>query len=972
MYLIQKPAPLQIQDSDEELYFPGDSSVIKAVAHASSAGPNHHEYHGDQSSTVTSCSTGPISRRPASSGQRYNIPRASRNSQAPSRPKQFHPDLQAAAPPQADDQLTARKSQASSVPYGRLREVDRNCPPNLDHLHYGSTNFAYRADESCKKSESASYISAARSSSSKSKARNAHKQEQDQDLNTDEQQLEEQICGREEQEEDADQVEEYKREVKSYIYIAGDASSRVESSCSGASLKLLVPQAGRKTRSRAQHGGEYLQDPSAQAGTCPPKNYKVPPHDDYELPSPQSASNLQAAELVSSDQLQEAEDPSDQHHQASCSHSIWKKKDIHRWLENSASIIDDHSPPPGYTHASSTSAEDIASHPATQALHQLHERPQPARKLAPPGVPVLRRPAVAPVHQPAHNQIHARHEFNPLSPNQRSAPVHDHANRSEDLASHPATRVHHHDRGPRHVPHNRSPLQNAPRPRPGPEQIRPVQVPCSLPTMSRQQPQSKYVQQHPAAPYSDHYRQYDAQLKIAAHGSSRQQAVAVGIPVQPAQAVMMMQEDLQQLPQQLLPSEKLKNGLNSFVKGATKVGKASLPYVVQAARVAGMLALAATGVPPVGLLMVPALGLSSKQQVYTDNVVPAGGGPECSHAVAATHGQGSRLQYDPRLAAGNYTGAGDHTAAIPYYYDGSGSDQTYMSSGAGGAAGRDSYSSGAAAAAAAGRDSYSSGAAPAAAAGSSYYGAGTGTDQIKWTTFATGGGSEEYYVQAAGDVDHDQAALYEGPAAAREYYDMNHINAGQDYCNAGAGTGVIMSAGNYGSIQDYSYHCNNNMVAAGSDRCDINGVQGGYNSSAAGAQVLEYSEEDTYYNTYTDVEYTAGRGVDQYTDQGVEYMQGVGVEYSTGVEYSEGVEYYASGVDYTEGVQYSEDVEYSAARVEYGEDVEYSAARVEYGEDVEYSAARVEYSEDVEYSAARVQYSEDVEYSAAGVAYSKQ
>jgi hypothetical protein len=385
-----------------------------------------------------------------------------------------------------------------------------------------------------------------------------------------------------------------------------------------------------------------------------------------------------------------------------------------------------------------------------------------------------------------------------------------------------------------------------------------------------------------------------------------------------------------------------------------------------------MLALAATGVPPVGLLMVPALGLSSKQQVYTDNVVPAGGGPECSHAVAATHGQGSRLQYDPRLAAGNYTGAGDHTAAIPYYYDGSGSDQTYMSSGAGGAAGRDSYSSGAAAAAAAGRDSYSSGAAPAAAAGSSYYGAGTGTDQIKWTTFATGGGSEEYYVQAAGDVDHDQAALYEGPAAAREYYDMNHINAGQDYCNAGAGTGVIMSAGNYGSIQDYSYHCNNNMVAAGSDRCDINGVQGGYNSSAAGAQVLEYSEEDTYYNTYTDVEYTAGRGVDQYTDQGVEYMQGVGVEYSTGVEYSEGVEYYASGVDYTEGVQYSEDVEYSAARVEYGEDVEYSAARVEYGEDVEYSAARVEYSEDVEYSAARVQYSEDVEYSAAGVAYSKQ
>ncbi len=903
MYLIQKPAPLQIQDSDEELYFPGDSSVIKAVAHASSAGPNHHEYHGDQSSTVTSCSTGPISRRPASSGQPYNIPRASRNSQAPSRPKQFHPDLQSAAPPQADDQLTARKSQASSVRYGRLHKADRNCPPNLDHLQYGSTNFAYSSDESCKKSESASYISAARSTSSKSKARNAYKQEQDQDLNTDEQQLEEQICGREEQEEDADQVEEYKREVKSYIYIAGDASSRVENSCSVASLELLVPQAGRKTRSRVQHGGEYLQDSSAQAGDCPPKNYKVPPHDDYELPSPQSASNLQAAELVSSDQLQEAEEPSDQHHQASCSQSVWKKKDIHRWLENSASIIDDHSPPPGYTHTSSTSAEDVASHPATQALHQLHERPQPARKLGPPGVPVLRRPAVAPVHQPAHNQIHARHEFNPPSPNQRDAPVLDHANRSEDLASHPATRVHHHDRGPRHVPHNRSPLQNAPRPRPGPEQTGPVQVACSLPTMSRQQPQSKYVQQHPAASYSDHYRQYDEQLKIAAHGSSRQQAVVAGIPVQQAQAVMMTQEDLQQLPRQQLPSDKLKNGLNSFVKGATKVGKASLPYVVQAARVAGMLALATVGVPPV-VLMGSGTGAGSNQQVYTKNVVP---GPGRSHAVAATHGRGNRLQYDPRLAAGNYTGAGDHTAAITYYYDGSGSDQTYMSSGAGGAAGRDSYSSGAA---------------PAAAAGSSYYGAGTGTDQIKWTTFATGGGSEEYHVQAAGNVDHDQAVRYEGAAAAGEYYDMNHINAAQDYCNAGAGTAVINSAGNCGSIQDYSYH-SNNMGAGGSDRCDINGVQGGYNSSAAGAQVLEYSK-DTYYTTYTDVEYNAGRGVDQYTDQGVEYMQGVGVEYSTGVEYSEGVEYYASGVEY------SEDVEYSAARVEYSEDVEYSAARVAY------------------------------------------
>ncbi len=943
MYLIQKSAPLQIQDSEEELYFPGDSSVIKAVAHASSAGPNHHEYHGDQSSTVTSCSTGPISRRPASSGQPYDIPRTSRNSQAPSRPKQFHPDLQAAAPPQADDQLTARKSQASSVPYGRLHEADRNCPPNLDHLQHGSTNFAYSSSESCKKSESASYISAARSSSSKSKARNAFKQEQDQDLNTDEQQLEEQICGREEQEEDADQVEEYKREVKSYIYIAGDASSRVESSCSGASLKLLAPQAGRKTRSRARHGGEYLQDASAQAGTCPPKNYKVPPHDDYELPSPQSASNLQAAELVSSDQLQEAEDPSDQHHQASCSHSVWKKKDIHRWLENSASIIDDHSPPPGYTHASSTSAEDIASHPATQALHQLHERPQPARKLAPHGVPVLRRSAVAPVHQPAHNQIHARHEFNPLSPNQRGAPVLDHANRSEDLESHPATRVHHHDRGPRHVPHNRSRLQNAPRPRPGPEQTRPVQVACSLPTMSKQQPRSKYVQQHPAAPYSDHYRQYDQQLQIAAHGSSRRQAVNVGIPVHQAQAVMMMQEDLQQRPQQLLPSEKLKNGLNSFVKGATKVGKASLPYVVQAARVTGMLALAAAGVQPVRLLTGSAAGTGSNQQVYTNNVVP---GPGRSHPVAATHGRGNRLQYDPRLAAGNYTGAGDHTAAITYYYDGSRSDQTYMSSGAGGAAGRDSYSSGAA-----------------AAAGSSYYGAGTGTDQSKWTTFATGGGSEEYYVQAAFDVGHDQAVRYEGAAAAGEYYDMNNINAAQDYCNAGASTGVIMSGGNYGSIQDYSYHCNN-MGAAGSDRCDINGVQGGYNSSAAGAQVLEYSE-DTYYTTYTDAEYTDGRGVDQYTDQGVEQMQGVGVEYSTGVEYSEGVEYYASGVDYTEGV------EYSAAGAEYSEDVEYSAAGVDYSEDVGYSAAGVEYTEDVDYSAACVDYSEDVEYSAAGVDYSE-
>jgi hypothetical protein len=297
-------------------------------------------------------------------------------------------------------------------------------------------------------------------------------------------------------------------------------------------------------------------------------------------------------------------------------------------------------------------------------------------------------------------------------------------------------------------------------------------------------------------------------------------------------------------------------------------------------------------------------GAGSNQQVYTKNVVP---GPGRSHAVAATHGRGNRLQYDPRLAAGNYTGAGDHTAAITYYYDGSGSDQTYMSSGAGGAAGRDSYSSGAA---------------PAAAAGSSYYGAGTGTDQIKWTTFATGGGSEEYHVQAAGNVDHDQAVRYEGAAAAGEYYDMNHINAAQDYCNAGAGTAVINSAGNYGSIQDYSYH-SNNMGAGGSDRCDINGVQGGYNSSAAGAQVLEYSK-DTYYTTYTDVEYNAGRGVDQYTDQGVEYMQGVGVEYSTGVEYSEGVEYYASGVEY------SEDVEYSAARVEYSEDVEYSAARVAY------------------------------------------
>jgi hypothetical protein len=953
MYLIQKPAPLQIQDSDEELYFPGDSSVIKAVAHASSTGPNHHEYHGDQSSTVPSCSTGPISRRPASSGQPYNIPRASRNSQAPSRPKQFHPDLLAAAPPQADDQLTARKSQASSVPYGRLHEADRNCPPNLDHLQYGSTNFAYSSDESCKKSESASYISAARSSRSKSKARKAYKEEQDQDLNTDEQQLEEQICGREEQE-DADQVEEYKREVKSYIYIAGDASSRVESSCSGASLKLLVPQAGRKTRSRAQHGGEYLQDPSAQAGTCPPKNYKVPPRDDYELPSPQSASNLQAAELVSSDQLQEAEDPSDQHHQASCSQSVWKKKDIHRWLENSASIIDDHSPPPGYTHASSTSAEDIASHPATQAPHQLHERPQPTCKLAPPGVPVLRRLAVAPVHQPAHNQIHARHEFNPLSPNQRGAPVLDHANRSEDLASHPATRVHHHDRGPRHVPHNRSPLQNAPRPRPGPEQTRPVQVACSLPTMSRQQPQSKYVQQHPTAPYSDHYTQYDAQLNIAAHESSRQQAVVVGIPVQQAQAVLMMQEDLQQRPRQLLPSDKLKNGINSFVKGATKVGKASLPYVVQAGRVAATLALTAAGVPPVGLLMGSAAGTGSNQQVYTNNVVPAGGGPGRSHAVTATHGRGNRLQYDPRLAAGNYTGAGDHTAAITYYYDGSGSDQTYMSSGAGGAAGRDSYSSGAAAAAAAGRDSYSSGAAPpAAGAGSSYYEAGTGTDQSKWTTFATGAGSEEYYVQAAGDVDHDQAVRYEGAAAAAagEYYDMNHINAAaQDYCNAGAGTGVIMSAGNYGSIQDYSYHCNNNnnnnMGEAGSDRCDINGVQGGYNnSSAAGAQVLEYSN-DRYYTTYTDAEYTAGRGVDQYTDQGVEHMQGVAVEYSTGVEYSEGVEYYATGVEYSEGV------EHYATGVDYSEGIEYYATGVEYSEGVEYYASGVDYTEGVEYSAA--------------------
>ncbi|CAM6067877.1 unnamed protein product [Sphagnum tenellum] len=316
------------------------------------------------------------------------------------------------------------------------------------------------------------------------------------------------------------------------------------------------------------------------------------------------------------------------------------------------------------------------------------------------------------------------------------------------------------------------------------------------------------------------------------------------------------------------------------------------------------------------------------QQVYTDNIVPAGGDPSRSHAVAATYGRGNRLQYNPRLAAGNYTGAGDHTAAITYYYDGSGSDQTYMSSGA---------------AAAAGRDSYSSGGSPAAAAGSSYYGEGTGTDQIKWTTFATGGGSEEYYVQTAGDVDHDQAVRYEGAAAAAgEYYDMNHINAGQDYSNAGAGTGVIMSGGNYGSIQDYSYHYNN-MGAAGSDRCDINGVlQGGYNSSAAGAQALEYSE-DTYYTTYTDVEYTAGRGVDQYTDQGLEHMQGVGVEYSAGVEY------YPSGVDYTE--------EYSGARREYREDVEYSAAHVEYHEDVEYSAARAEYLEDVEYSAAPVAYS---------------
>jgi hypothetical protein len=362
------------------------------------------------------------------------------------------------------------------------------------------------------------------------------------------------------------------------------------------------------------------------------------------------------------------------------------------------------------------------------------------------------------------------------------------------------------------------------------------------------------------------------------------------------------------------------------VKGATKVGKASLPYAVQAARVAGTLALAATGVPPVGLLTGSAASPGSNQQVYTGNVVPAGGGRGRSHAVAATHGRGNRLQYDPRLAAGNYNGAGDHTAAITYYYDGSGSDQTYTSSGAGGAAGRDSYSSGAAAAAA-GWDSYSSGAAPAAAAGSSYYGAGTGTDQIKWTTFATEGGSEEYYVQAGGDVNHDQAVRYEGAATAGEYYDnMNHINAAQDDCNAAAGTGVIMSAGNYGSIQDYSYH-GNNMGAAGSDRCDINGVQGGYNSSAPGAQVLDYSEEDTYYTTYTDAEYTAGRGVDQYTDQGVEYMQGVGVEYSTGVEY------YASGVDYTEGV------EYNAAGVEYSEDVEYSAAGVDYSEDVEYSVA---------------------------------
>ncbi|CAK9870960.1 unnamed protein product [Sphagnum jensenii] len=109
---------------------------------------------------------------------------------------------------------------------------------------------------------------------------------------------------------------------------------------------------------------------------------------------------------------------------------------------------------------------------------------------------------------------------------------------------------------------------------------------------------------------------------------------------------------------------------------------------------------------------------------------------------------------------------------------------------------------------------------------------------------------------------------------------MNHINAAQDYCNAGADTGVIMSGGNYGSIQDYSYHYNN-MGAAGSDRCDINGVlQGGYNSSAAGAEALEYSED------------TAG----------VEFSEGV--EYSaSGVDYTEGVEYYASGVDYTEGVE---------------------------------------------------------------------
>ncbi|CAK9215159.1 unnamed protein product [Sphagnum troendelagicum] len=236
------------------------------------------------------------------------------------------------------------------------------------------------------------------------------------------------------------------------------------------------------------------------------------------------------------------------------------------------------------------------------------------------------------------------------------------------------------------------------------------------------------------------------------------------------------------------------------------------------------------------------------QQVYTDNIVPAGGDPSRSHAVAATYGRGNRLQYNPRLAAGNYTGAGDHTAAITYYYDGSGSDQTYMSSGA---------------AAAAGRDSYSSGAGPAAAAGSSYYGEGTGTDQIKWTTFATGGGSEEYYVQTAGDVDHDQAVRYEGAAAAAgEYYDMNHINAAQDYSNAGAGTGVIMSGGNYGSIQDYSYHYNN-MGAAGSD------------SGARG----EYRE---------DVEYSAAH-----------------------VEYHEDVEYSAARAEYLE------DVEYSAAPVAY-------------------------------------------------------